>query len=228
MKCRKSTVTICTLPLLVALIVVTGCNKDEKDGSTVKDYDGNVYKTITIGSQVWMASDLKTTRMNDGTVIQLVTDNGEWKNIVVPGYCWYGNNPCKGYGALYNWYAAGNDKLCPTGWKVPANSDWHVLTEYLGGEAVAGGKMKSPGTEYWDEPNLDATNTSGFSGLPGGMRSFTCTGSFSSIKRFGYWWSSEEGSTTEAWLRSLNYDNGHINTGKWNKTNGCSVRCIKK
>ena len=108
----------------------------------VVDIDGNVYHTVTIGTQVWMVENLKTTKYNDGTAIPLVTDNTAWGALTTPGYCWYNNDSAtykNTYGALYNWYAVNTGKLAPTGWHVPTDSEWTVLTTYLGGQSVAGG-----------------------------------------------------------------------------------------
>ena len=144
---------------------------------TVTDKDGNIYSTIGIGSQIWMAENLKTTRFNDSTSIPEVSDNMAWSNfLVTPAYCWYNNDEASGrniYGALYNWFTVGTGKLCPAGWHVPDNTEWTVLATYLGGSKVAGGKMKVIGIQFWRQPNTGATNSSGFSGLPAGSRGYT-------------------------------------------------------
>jgi uncharacterized protein (TIGR02145 family) len=105
---------------------------------TVKDIDGNVYKTVTIGKQVWMAENLKTAKYNDGKTIPLVTDNTEWSNLSAPAYCWYNNDIANKevYGALYNWYTVNTNKVCPKGWHIPIDAEWTTLTTYLGGEGV--------------------------------------------------------------------------------------------
>ena len=117
--------------------------------TTVSDADGYVYHTVTIGAQVWMVENLKTTKYNDGTAIPLVTDSTAWAILTIPGYCWYNNDAVTykaTYGALYNWYAVNTGKLAPKGWHVPADAEWTKLITFLGGEDVAGGKMKSTGT----------------------------------------------------------------------------------
>jgi uncharacterized protein (TIGR02145 family) len=130
---------------------------------------------------------------------------------------------------LYNWYTTLGDTLCPTGWGVPTDDEWTTLTTYLGGESVAGGKMKSVGTTYWYDPNTGATNESGFSVLPGGYRGYN--GSFSSISYNAFFWSATEGDNFFAWLRSLDYDNSIVNRYanffSSNKLSGASVRCLK-
>jgi uncharacterized protein (TIGR02145 family) len=140
---------------------------------TVTDIDGNVYKTIQIGDQVWMAEILKTTKFKDNTPIPLVEDNVAWRNLITPGYCWNNNDKETYkdiYGALYNWNTVNTGKLCPIGWHVPSVAEVDTLATYLGGYDVAGGKMKETGTNHWKAPNTGATNSSGFTGLPGSFR----------------------------------------------------------
>jgi uncharacterized protein (TIGR02145 family) len=149
---------------------------------TLTDVDNNTYKVVKIGTQVWMAENLKTTRYNDGSAIPLVTDNTEWNNLTTPGYSWYNNDSAtyaQTYGALYNWYTVETGNLCPTGWHVPSDAEWTTLTDYLGGEAIAGGKLKETGTAHWDSPNTGATDETGFTAFPGGNR--TKNGPFSNL-----------------------------------------------
>ncbi|MBN1199917.1 MAG: T9SS type A sorting domain-containing protein, partial [Bacteroidales bacterium] len=137
------------------------------------DGDGNHYPTVTIGTQVWMASNLMTTRYTDGGLIEYPgTDNAAWQNNTTGAYAWYNNMITfkETYGALYNWYAVDTSILCPAGWHVPSDEEWTLLTDFLGNTDVAGGKMKETGLTHWTNPNLDATNESGFTGLPGGNR----------------------------------------------------------
>ena len=126
-------------------------NSDFAVGS-ISDVDGNMYKTTQIGTQLWTAENLKTTKFNDGTPISNVTDNTKWESLSTPGYCWYNNDEAtyKGtYGALYNWYAVKTDKLCPSGWHVPSNDEWNTLITYLGGEIAAGVKVIETGNTHW-------------------------------------------------------------------------------
>jgi len=137
----------------------------------VTDIDGNEYATIQIGTQVWMAENLRTTKYCNGDPIPNVTDSLQWVNLATGA--WAHNNNYSQYenlyGKLYNWYAVDDSRnICPCNWHVPTDAEWTTLIDYLGGEGVAGGKMKSTGTQYWLSPNTDATNESGFSGLPGG------------------------------------------------------------
>jgi uncharacterized protein (TIGR02145 family) len=222
--------TLLIISMLLSIAFAPGCGKEEVEDGTIKDYDGNVYKTVQIGTQTWMASNLMVTNFNDGTMIKLEENNDLWKQLSVPGYCWYGNNSeqiRKDYGALYNFHAAASDKLCPKGWRVPTLHDYYELSMHLGGESVAGGKMKETGMVFWESPNTDATNETGFNGRGGGFRSHTCTGGFGNLKLFGYWWTSSEHNATTAYLRALNHDNPYLGASITNKQVGCSVRCIK-
>jgi uncharacterized protein (TIGR02145 family) len=201
---------------------------------TITDSDGNSYKTVQIGTQFWMAENLKTSKYSDGTTIPNITDNTQWTNLSTGAWCYYDNNSANNskYGKLYNWYAVspttnGNKNVCPTGWHVPTNAKWTVLTDYLGGEIVAGGKMKEVGTISWNSPNTDATNTTLFTGLPGGYR--TSNGGYYDIGDAGVWWSSSENNTTSiAWSRYLYFGNGVAISGSGNdKVYGLSVRCLR-
>lgn len=227
----------CTLNLVVGS---SSLNPNLTYGS-VADQQGNTYATIVIGTQEWMAENLRTTQYSDGTPITLVTDPNQWaaNNTTIPMMCWYDNDQAtytaNRFGALYNWYALssttnGNRNVCPTGWHVPTDAEWSTLINYLdpnadGGNNIntAGGKMKSTGTQYWQSPNTGATNESGFSGLPGGYR--TDGGQFGS--GFGYWWSYTESSTVAAWNRILPYSNGSVGRANLDKAHGFSVRCLR-
>jgi uncharacterized protein (TIGR02145 family) len=192
------------------------------------DYDGNTYHTIKIGTQVWMAENLKTTRNKNGHIIPLVTDNTAWGNLTTPGYCWYNNDPSEykaTYGALYNWYTVNTGNLCPTGWHVPTDAEWTTLTTYLGGESTAGVKLKEKGTAHWLSPNTGATNETVFTALPGGYRG--SNGAYDFIGSYGDWWSSTEYSTTTAWYRSMACGSSGVGRGGYNKQDGFSVRCLR-
>jgi uncharacterized protein (TIGR02145 family) len=216
--------------------------------SSVTDVDDNTYPTVHIGTQLWMQENLRSTKYSDGTDIPLVTDNSEWDSnynngTTLPMMCWYDNDQAtytaNKFGALYNWYAVspstnGNKNICPTGWHVPSDAEWTVLTDYLGGagylggSGVAGGKMKS--TQYWESPNYDATNESGFSGLPGGSRQNG--GTFNAIGYGGYWWSSTESgsyspTTNFAYGRYLGSNDSNVYNFDSGEQAGFSVRCIK-
>jgi uncharacterized protein (TIGR02145 family) len=194
---------------------------------TVTDIDGNVYHAVTIGAQVWTVENLRTTRYSDGTAIPLVMDNTEWSAVTTPAYCCYNNDPASydnTYGALYNWYAVNTGKLPPTGWHVPTDSEWITLATYLGGESVAGGKLKETGTAHWVPPNVGATNVSCFSALPGGGRS--SDGAFFDIGTYGDWWSST-GDADNSWIRLISGDSVSLIRGFSSNRSGYSVRCIR-
>jgi len=195
---------------------------------TVTDADGNIYPTIGIGSQIWMAENLKTTKYNDGASIPLVSDNTAWSLLFTPAYCWYNNDELSNkntYGALYNWYTVGKGKLCPVGWHVPNNSEWAVLASYLGGPQVAGGKMKVPGTDYWKSPNAGATNSSGFSALPGGGRA--SYGEFGGRRTDEIFWTSSGKTSTSAWYQDISALNTELFKGANTILMGLSIRCIR-
>ncbi len=174
---------------------------------TVMDIDGNTYQTVQIGTQVWMKENLKVSRYRNGDPIPTNLSNSAWQAATTGAYAIYNNNAANDttFGKLYNWYAVADSRnLCPAGWHVPSDAEWTTLEDYLGGGLVAGGKMKT--TTDWQSPNTGATNESGFSGLPGGLRDGS--GSYYNVGYFGYWWSSTELSTAGAWYRYLNYTNG--------------------
>jgi uncharacterized protein (TIGR02145 family) len=213
--------------VILFCIGLTGCRTN-----SLKDIDGNVYKTVTIGTQVWMAENLKTTRYNDGTAIPLVTNFDTWSASTTDAYCWYNNDSTNKevYGALYNWYTVNTKKLCPAGWHVPADAEWTTMANYLEGENVTdskltGGKLKEKGTTHWKSPNTGATNESGFTALPGGYRSYN--GSFNFIEISGYWWSSTEYSATNVYFWSIRYKYNLVYKYISDKPNGFSVRCLR-
>ena len=184
--------------------------------------------TIVIGTQQWMEKNLDVLTYRNGDIIPQVTDPTAWAALTTGAWCYYNNDVANGaiYGKLYNWYAVNDPRgLAPTGWHVPTDDEWTTLSTTLGGDAVAGGKMKVAGTTRWTTPNTGATNESGFAGLPGGFRN--SNGSFSNVGGAGYWWSSTEFNTTFAWLRGLYYNDGSIDRFNYNKKGGFSVRCLR-
>ena len=201
-------------------------------GPNITDIDGNTYKTVYIGGQQWMAENLKVSKYSDGTTIPNIPDNIQWQNNTTGAWSYYNNDVANNakYGKLYNWVAAskttnGNKSVCPTGWHVPTDAEWTVLTDYLGGESIAGGKMKEVGTTNWNSPNTDATNTSLFTGLPGGYRYYG--GNYGGIGNYGYWWSSTESYPFTAWHRSLVSISGVAYRTNSYKEYGLSVRCLR-
>jgi uncharacterized protein (TIGR02145 family) len=204
---------------------------------TVTDIDGNVYKTVTIGTQVWMAENLKVTHYrnaknlkvihNPDDAIPNVTDGATWMSLTTGAYCDYNNdvNNAATYGRLYNWYAVTDSRnIAPVGWHVPTDAEWQTLIDYLGGDAVAGGKMKEAGFAHWSSPNTGATNESGFTALPGGSR---LGGDYYLLGFDAAYWSSTESGSDNAWWRYLVYDYSDIRRSNGpNKHNGFSVHCV--
>lgn len=196
-------------------------------GTFTDSRDGHEYGWVKIGKQVWMAENLRTGKLNDGTTIPLVTNNTAW-NRLTPACCWYNNDKAtfgNTYGALYNWWAVNTGKLCPAGWHVPTDEEWTTLTTFLRGESVAGVKMKESGTTHWKSPNKGATNESGFCGLPVGYRYYT--GDFNYVGSYGYWWSSTKYATKYARSRRLGYNSAVVNRDIDLKGDGFSVRCLR-
>jgi len=196
---------------------------------TVIDIDGNVYHTVTIGTQVWMVENLKTTKYRNGDPIPNVTDGTAWhNNIAGAAYCNYNNdiNSSTTYGRLYNGFAvADSHNIAPIGWHIPTDTEWTTLANYLGGESVAGGKLKETGTTYWQSPNTGATNETSFTALPGGNRFWD--GSFGNVGNRSAWWSSTEKDINNFWSREIHYDGGDIGRNFLHRLNGYSVRCVR-
>jgi uncharacterized protein (TIGR02145 family) len=203
-----------------------------KPGPNITDADGNSYKTVYIGTQQWMGENLKASKYNDGTTIPNITDNSKWSQLTSGAWCYYNNDESNNakYGKLYNWYAVsqttnGNKNICPSGWHVPTDAEWTILTEYLGGESVAGGKLKEEGTTNWNSSNTEVTNRSLFTGLPGGYRTYG--GGYVFVGNVGRWWSSSEDGTIYALYRVLDNKSGNAGRGDTNKDYGLSVRCLR-
>ena len=229
MKINRLTLVYFLSSLALYIFLLSGCNKEKVIPEVVYDIDGNIYHTVIIGNQIWLAENLKTTKYNDGTPVPLVTDNTGWIKLITPGYCWYDNDIARKdpYGALYNWYAVHSGNLCPTGWHVPSDSEWTTLTDFLGGESTAGGKLKETGTIHWDSPNTGATNESGFSALPGGFRG--AQGIWYNIGYWGQYWTSTSPYESVAYYRMMASDSEGVDNGKGNAIQrlcGLSVRCI--
>ncbi len=218
---------------LLCILFAVFLSRSQTQGAGVIDIEGNQYSSVIIGSQEWMAENLRTATYANGDPIPFVIVSSDWWNLttgacvdyyVVPQYITF-------YGKLYNWYAVNDSRnLCPTGWHLPTDAEWNILIKHLdpfsspaSQTSPPGYKMKSTGTQYWQSPNTGATNQSGFSGLPGGCRA----PSFSEIDQSGYWWSSSESITNEAWVRSLYFNYSIVARTSRLKYNGYSVRCLK-
>ena len=173
---------------------------------TYNEINGNLPTSVTICSQAWSLTNLDVTTHRNGDSIPEVTDPTAWTALTTGAWCYYNNDSANGstYGKLYNWYAVNDSRgLAPTGYHIPTDTEWSTLTTCLGGESVAGGKMKETGTTHWASPNQDATNTSGFTSLPGGYRYYD--GTFYDVGNHGLWWSSTQHDAPYAWGRYLNY-----------------------
>lgn len=229
---------------LINLLVIMGfvsiltisCKKDDDNSNpppvnTVKDIDGNVYHTVTIGTQVWMVENLKVKHYRNGDSIQNIYNGGTWNSLSTGALCFYNNVADNStiYGNLYNFYAvADSRKLCPAGWHVPNDAEWITLFDYLGGESVAGGKLKESGIVHWNTPNTGATNEAGFTAVPGGYRINNSNGDFSYLKFNAFLWSSTEIDNSNASGCRMSYNTINIEAASsHDKKKGFSVRCIK-
>lgn len=233
--------------LIISLFSINSCKKDDSSlpDNIIKDIDGNIYHTVTIGTQTWMVENLKTTKYNDGSHIPNVTDANEWETLATDAYSWYDNETKNKtlYGALYNWYAISTGKLCPKGWHVPSNEEYEALENYLlvngynyNGETIeneyALALTSDTGWEWCSLPGSvgntdypDKRNATGFAALPGGWRSYS--GSFFEIGEGAFWWTSSENDSNSAWYRSIYYTHYFLYKHTYTKTCGFSVRCIK-
>jgi uncharacterized protein (TIGR02145 family) len=198
--------------------------KTNESGSSVTDIDGNVYYTVTIGTQEWMVENLKTTKYRNGDPILNITKGTGWGSLSDGAYCSYNNDANKTpiYGLLYNWYAVNDSRnIAPVGWHVPSDAEWSTLITFLGGESLAGDKLKETGTTHWTYHQPGTTNETGFTALPAGHCDLA--GSFFSIRENGHWWSSD------SWFWSVYDHSGDVGrfNGSDNKRAGLSVRCVK-
>lgn len=216
---------------LAALSTLSSCDPDDAptppvvtDPTSVTDIDGNVYSVVRIGTQLWTVENLRTTRYNDGSSIPTGLDNAAWQATTTGAYAIYddvsANNDT--YGKLYNFYAVSTGKLAPAGWHVPTREEWETLRSYLG--ADGGGKMKST-SSLWEAPNLGATNSSGFSALPSGYRSYS--GGYALLNKAAYFWAANERSASQGNYLDLNNDLTGAAINGANKPFGYAVRLVK-
>jgi uncharacterized protein (TIGR02145 family) len=212
---------------LLFLLAFVACKKDKPAAETVTDIDGNVYKTVKIGTQTWMAENLKTTRLNDGTAISYVPQNAQWVNVNGPAYCWlyddltYYNSP---YGALYSFYTVASGKLAPKGWHIPTQAEWETLIAACNNDA---GKLKITGDEFWPAGNT-ATNSTKFGAVGTGWRIRT-DGSFQYVNEECNYWSSTVDPISPD-VNSMVFQLNGTNTSdilNFGQDNGLSVRCVK-
>lgn len=212
------------------------------EANTLIDVEGNFYDIVSIGNQVWMAENLRTTKYPNGAPITHISADHTWGDLSDNGtddaYCIYKSTTYTREDVLYTWAAAMGDNVensssypntnqgvCPDNWHLPSEMEWKELINYLDGPEVAGGKMKTIGTDYWISPNTGATNESGFSAFPWGCR--TSLGSFIAEKQDGFWWSSSKVSETNAWNIVLSYHHVDVLYDNTFMSSGFSVRCVK-
>ncbi|TVR38394.1 MAG: PEGA domain-containing protein [Cryomorphaceae bacterium] len=221
--------TAVTLSAGAATSVYLKMQEDQRPNS-VTDIDGNEYKTIKIGNQIWMSENLKTGRYRNGDPIPNISQRKEWRTSEQGGWCWYDNNSEyeNPYGKLYNWYSIGDSRgVCPAGWHVPNNQEWNLLIKYLGGNRNAGLKMKSADRTFWKVKNQKATNSSGFNALPGGLRQPGRAVGFQKARMYGFFWSSDSHGKHHANMLFVRGIKKRIRKGTYLKRVGLSVRCIK-
>jgi uncharacterized protein (TIGR02145 family) len=217
---------------LLAIFAITACKKDETEINSLTDIDGNSYKTITIGNQIWMAENLRVTRYPDGTKIPNIVECTDWQSLGTnsEGFCFYEDSTKGQYGAYYTYAAA--KKACPTGWHLPTKNEWEELKIYLynnGYNGVEGGTLKSK--TGWNN-NGNGKDNYEFNALPSGRRyrgviSNECIGKFYSIGESANWWSSTEFETNFGYYIWLSNSSDNFNVGNDVKKSGFSVRCIK-
>ncbi|MFA6570090.1 MAG: fibrobacter succinogenes major paralogous domain-containing protein [Bacteroidota bacterium] len=213
---------ILELSLFALALLFSSCNNDTTNPTQ------NNSTTIILGTQVWTVKNLDVVRYRNGDIIPEVRDSAQWINLTTGAWCYYNNDSTLGavYGRLYNWYAVTDPRgLAPEGWHIPTDGEWTTLTNNLGGETVAGGKLKEKGTVHWLSPNIVVPNESGFKALPGGWRNYN--GTFEIIGTCSGWWSSSEFSSAHAWTCLLYYNNSIAYRFSNLKEAGYSVRCIK-
>jgi len=224
--------TTLLMPFLALLLMVVGCKKEKEDDKDVlKDFDGNVYTSVVIGTQEWMKENLRTTRYRNGDPITHASLEADWKNITEGKYCTYDNDAANvdPFGHLYSWAAVTDPRhLCPAGWHVSTIEDWDTLISFLGGKYDAGNAIMQTGTAYWNSPNTSATNQAGFTAVPGGGRNYNSAVFFGKGLQ-AYWWTISEHPSNPT--QAINYyimaDNSILQTTHAAKNFGYSVRCVK-
>lgn len=230
-----------SLFIIVMAVSLSNCEKDNDSPvgysdavfnpnlvyGTMTDQEGNTYKTITIGSQTWMAENLRTKRYADGTKIPNVKGHTAWFELTTGAYCSYNNtenaDSIRTYGLLYNGYARASGKIAPEGWHIPTIEEWNIMINYLGGASAAYGPLKERGYLHWNSPNIDADNMSGFTGLPGGFREYM---RFMERGRSGWWWTAS-GVNPSNRVVVLDYYYEDVGYTMQTDNKGLSIRCVK-
>jgi uncharacterized protein (TIGR02145 family) len=215
-----------TIKLGNSLIEAGDINKEFAPEENKNELKKKLIPIITIGAQEWMSENLNVEHYRSGDPIHQVQNKDEWLKLTTGAWCYYNNDPANGntFGKLYNWYAVNDSRgLAPEGWHVASDEEWTKLTDYLGGEKSAGGKLKA--TALWKSLNTGTTNSSGFTAFPCGFR--FSIGDFNDVAKYGYFWSASEFNGTLAWFRYLSYVNSGVLRGYGFKKNGLSIRCLK-
>lgn len=210
-------------------IALYGASDDTTaEAEIVEDYDGNQYSVITIGSQQWLAENLKTTHYKDGTAITNLTLDAAWSADASGAYCWYNNDISNkdDYGALYNWYAINNvHGLAIEGWRIPTRADWATLISTLGGISIAAAYLKEFGTSHWSAPNAAILNTYGFNALPAGIRQ--PAGTFQFLTTVGYYSTSEALVGVSVYYEQMSYTLETVSELNVLTNAGLSIRCVR-
>jgi len=220
------------------VMLTNSCKKDDNNTNnenTIKDFDGNIYHSVTIGTQIWMVENLKVTHYRNSDPITNVTSDDAWGKRTTEAFCYYMNNSYNAntYGCLYNFYAATDPRsITPSGWHVPSKDEWTILINYLNGEQIAGGKLKETGTTHWQSPNTGATNEFGFTALPGGFRfGDYYEGDCASLGTAAILWTKDEvinaSGGTSAYYCMISNDNSEARIVYSSRSGGRSIRCIK-
>ncbi|MEO7983461.1 MAG: fibrobacter succinogenes major paralogous domain-containing protein [Bacteroidota bacterium] len=228
-------ITFSYFRLSLLLLIFSACKKNNAENVNMecRDIDGNIYDTVSICSKSWTKENLKVSHYRNGDLIPQVQNNLQWENLSTGAWCWYNNDSTNysSYGKLYNWYAINDSRgLAPAGWQIPTEGDWADLATCLGGEAIAGGKIKTRGTVQastglWETPNVTVDPYSNFNGRPGGYRD--APGSFIGLGSYNYWWSSTAANSTTAKMRVIINFLSNMNKGSFGNNYGFYVRCRK-
>ena len=213
----------------IAILFFLSCTfvSGQESKETVSDVEGNVYRTVKIGTQTWMAENLKVTRYPNGEKIQEVTNRDSWVSCN-SAYCWYNNDTFfkNTYGALYNYYALST--IAPKGWHIPTVEEWETLIDFLGGAEKAGAKLKEAGTDHWSSSNAETTNENNFTALPAGERIIGINSSnFIQLNEQAWFWTSTDKNAFKSWSYLIKAGSNEILKVPWNTNAGLSVRCIK-
>lgn len=238
---RKSIFYSLLLFLSAVIIATVACDKDtdtdddkkptdpnKPEVGTVADIQGRVYQTVKIGTQWWMSQNLNTTMYKNSQAVTNGNDASTWNSATEGLYCEFNGDSANApkYGRLYNYNAAVNPAgICPAGWHLPTIEEWETMINHLGGILVAGGKLKAKGTEQWQAPNTDATNTSGFNALGSGFR--VSDGTFEGLKKYSSFWTATPYDSLTVWNFTLAYSDGKVYKSNEEKPSGKCIRCVK-